>query len=132
MNATRLSLYYLAGYLLLGGIGFLFAPQFSTELFLSNQVYSEVMVSSFGMFMVGLGIIVVQIIRLRLHVLYFTSLLVRILFCICLLAFYFKSSNPLFLILFGIVVFGVILTGISYFVDSQGVQKSNQSIKLTR
>ena len=131
MNNTRLSLYYLAGYLLIGGISFLFAPQFSTKLFLSNQVYSEVMISSFGMFMVGLGVIVVQIIRVHLHILYSTTLIVRIFFCGCLLTFYFKSLNPLFLILFGIVGLGVVLTGISYFVDSQGVQKSNKAINST-
>jgi len=127
VDKTRLSLFYLAGYLWLGGIGFLIVPRFSTELFLSNTVYSDVMVSAFGMFMVGLGIIVVQIIRLRLHALYYTTLIVRIFFCVCLLALYYKSSNLLFLMLFGVVGIGVVLTGISYLVDSQGNQKPDKA-----
>lgn len=126
MDKTRSSLFYLAGYLWIGGISFLIAPRFSIELFLTNTLYSDVMVSSFGMFMVGLGIIVIQIIRLRLQALYFTSLIVRIFFCICLLTLYYQSSNTLFLTLFGVVVIGVALTGISYVVDTHAIHKPNK------
>jgi len=115
MNKTRLSLYYLVTYLFVGGACFLFAPQFSTDVLLSNAVYSDELIGAFGMFMVGLGIIVAQIIRLRLQVLYSTSLLVRVFFCICLIFFYVKSLNPMFMMLFGIVFLGVVLTAMTYY-----------------
>lgn len=114
MRKTRMSLYYLASYLWVGGIGFLFAPIFSANLLLSNIEYPAVILQAIGMFMVGVGIIVVQIIRLNIAVLYPTTLIVRIFFCACLLFFYFTTQNPLFFVLFGIVVLGLLLTGTSY------------------
>lgn len=114
MRKTRMSLYYLAGYLWVGGIGFLFAPIFSANLLLSNIEYPAVILQAIGMFMVGVGMIVVQIIRLSIAVLYPTTLIVRIFFCACLLFFYFTTQNPLFIVLFGIVVLGLLLTGTIY------------------
>ncbi len=77
MNKTRLSFYYIAAYLWLGGSGLIIAPQFSAHLLLSNTEYASVMLQSLGMFMIGLGIVVVQIIRLRIKPLYSTTLVVR-------------------------------------------------------
>ena len=114
MNKTRLSLFYLAGYLWTGGIGLLFAPTFSANLLLSNIDYPVVMLQALGMFMIGVGIIVVQIIRLDINILYPTTLVVRVFFCTCLLFFYFSTQNPFFIVLFGIVVLGLVLTGTSY------------------
>ena len=73
MSRTRLSLFYLAGYLWVGGVGLLLAPNDIANLFLSNIEYSAVMLQSLGMFMIGLGIIVVQIIRLHASALYPTT-----------------------------------------------------------
>jgi len=64
--------------------------------------------------MIGLGFIVVQIIRLRISALYPTTLIVRLFFCACLLLFYFASWNPFFIVLFCIVALGILLTGVSY------------------
>lgn len=115
MNKTRLSLYYLATYLWLGGIGLVFAPRLSANLLLSNTEYPSVMLQSLGMFMIGLGIVVVQIIRFRIQILYTTTLVVRLFFCACLMTFYALTENPFFMVLFGIVALGVLITGISYF-----------------
>lgn len=115
MNKTRMSLFYLAGYLWLGGVGLLFAPALAAKLLLSNTEYSTVMLQALGMFMIGLGIIVVQIIRLNVIALYPTTLIARVFFCACLLFFYFTTQNPFFIVLFGIVVVGLLLTGSIYF-----------------
>jgi len=114
MTKTRLSLYYLAAYLWGGGVGLLFMPRLSANLLLSNTEYSAVMLQALGMFLVGLGIIVVQIIRLRVSVLYPTTLIARLFFCACLLYFYFTTRNPFFIVLTCIVVLGLLLTGTSY------------------
>lgn len=117
MNKTRLSLFYLAGYLWVGGVGLLFSPQPVANLFLSNTDYPAVMLQALGMFMVGLGIIVVQIIRLNVSALYPTTLIARLFFCACLLFFFFTTRDPFFLVLFGIVVLGVLITGSVYFLE---------------
>jgi len=115
VNRTRLSLYYLAAYLLLGGVGLLFLPRLSTRILFSNTEYPDVMLQVLGMFMVGLSGIVAQIIRLQITALYPTTIVVRLFFCGCLFLFYFSTLNPFFLVLLGIVGLGVLLTGISYF-----------------
>lgn len=119
MNKTRISLFYLATYLLLGGIGLLFVPRTAAELLFSNAQYAEVMLRALGMLLIGIGMIVVQIIRLRLDVLYSTTLAIRAFFLICLLVFYFMSRDPFFLVLLGIVALGFILTGTSYLSDTK-------------
>ena len=78
------------------------------------------MLQSLGMFMIGLGMVVIQIIRLRIIGLYSTTLVVRVFFCICLISFFVLSGNPFFIVLFGIVVLGVLMTGISYLSERQG------------
>ena len=120
MSRTRLSLFYLAGYLWVGGIGLLLAPNDIANLFLSNIEYSAVMLQSLGMFMIGLGIIVVQIIRLHVSALYPTTLIVRVFICACLLYFFISTSNPFFLVLFCIVILGVLFTGSIYFLERRG------------
>jgi uncharacterized protein YjeT (DUF2065 family) len=113
LERTRLSLYYLVSYLWLGGAGLIAAPTLAARLLQSNADYPPVMLRALGMFMIGLGIVVVQIIRHRLDVLYPTTLAVRLFFCVCLTAFYFGTRDPLFIVLLGIVALGVVLTGVT-------------------
>lgn len=61
MNRTRLSLFYLAGYLFPTGLGLLFAPQFFLKLLLSDQQYSDAFPQFSGMLLIGLGIVVVTV-----------------------------------------------------------------------
>ena len=42
MQKTKLSFYYLAGYLITGGFAFLFFPQLSLQLFMSDGGYQPV------------------------------------------------------------------------------------------
>ena len=92
-------------------------PNVVANLFLSTVDYPAVMLQSLGMFMVGLGILVVQIIRLRVSTLYPTTLIVRVFICACLLYFFVSTGNPFFLVLFCIVILGVLFTGSIYFLE---------------
>ena len=119
MNRTRLSLYYLAGYLWFGGIGMLAVPRWASSLLLSNATYPEVLLRALGMFMIALGIVVVQIIRHRIETLYPATLVVRSFICLCLVAFFLMARDPFFLVLLGIVGLGLLLTATSYFGDKR-------------
>jgi len=119
MIRTRLSLFYLAGYLIPAGLLLLFAPTFALRLLLSNGEYGDVFPRMAGMLLIGIGVLVVQIIRLRLEMLYTTTLMSRPFFWACFIAYYVISQDPFFLVLLAIVAFGVIWTGFSYVMDKQ-------------
>ena len=120
MKKTRFSLFYLAGYLIPAGLLLLLAPTFSTKLLLSNGEYGDVFPRLAGMLLIGLGVLIVQIIRFQLDMLYTTTLVIRSFFCICFVVFYLISNDPFFLVLLAIVAFGLILTGTSYLLDKRG------------
>lgn len=117
MNKTRLSLWYVTSYLLGGGASFMLLPQLSATLFMSNTAYPDIMLQAIGMFMVALGIIVLQIIRHRAEALYSTTLIVRTFISASLIVFFATTGNPLFLVLLGIVLFGLMMTGYSYLTE---------------
>ena len=114
MHRTRLSLFYLAGYLTFAGLALLLVPTFALQLLLSNGDYGEVFPRLAGMLLLGLAILVTQIIRHRVEVLYPTTLVVRLFFLVVFAYLYLSSGDPFFLVVFGIVVIGVIYTGSSY------------------
>ena len=117
MKKAPLSLTYLATYLLIGGIALLLAPKIALSLLLATGDYGRVFPQIVGMFMVGLGIVVVQVIRFDVAVLYPTTLAIRAFFLVCLIGFYFTTVDPLFLVLIAIVGFGFVLTGWSYLTE---------------
>jgi uncharacterized membrane protein YoaK (UPF0700 family) len=114
MNLTRLSLYYLAGYLLFAGVALMLVPAFALSLLLSNGQYGDVLPRLLGVVLFALGVFVAQVIRHRVAVLYPTTLAVRAVILVVLAALYVKSSDPFFLVLIGIVGLGVVLTGTAY------------------
>ena len=114
MHRTNLSLYYLAAYLTFAGLALLLVPTFALQLLFSNGEYGEVFPRLAGMLLLGLAILVTQIIRHRVEVLYATTLVVRLFFLVVLGYLYLSSSDPFFLVVFGIVVLGVLFTGYSY------------------
>jgi len=120
MKKTRFSLFYLAGYLIPAGLLLLIAPTFSTRLLLSNGEYGNVFPRLAGMLLIGIGILVVHIIRFHLDILYSTTLAIRFFFCVCFVVFYAMSRDPFFLVLLVIVAFGLVLTGTSYLLDKRG------------
>jgi hypothetical protein len=119
MKKTRLSLYYLAGYLLVAGVALIFVPQFALKLLLSNGSYGDIFPRLTGILLLSLGILIVQFIRLRVEVMYSTTLIVRALILITLVGLYIISHDPFFLVLVGVVGLGFVLTGISYLQDRQ-------------
>ncbi len=117
MKKTRLSLFYLAGYLSVGGSGFLLFPKTTLMLFLSNGNYSDVMVRSMGVFLLSIAMIIIQIIRHRAAFLYPTTLIVRAFILTVFTLFYIFYRDPMFVILLAIVGLGFLLTLISYVLD---------------
>lgn len=114
---TRLSLYYLVTYLFVTGVGLLFAPQLSLKLLLSTGHYENTFVQFTGALMIGLSMVVAQIIRHRLEVLYPTTLFVRTFFIAVIVALYLQTKDPLFLVVLAVVGFGVALTATTFLLD---------------
>ena len=87
------------------------------NLLLSNRDYDDAPFRLVGVLLIVLGLIVVQIIRHRLEVLYTTTLVARVLISLTLIAIYVETDDPFFLVILAIVVFGIALTGWSYLSD---------------
>jgi hypothetical protein len=113
MRRTHLSLYYLAGYLLPAGALLLLVPEFATKLLLSNRTYDYAPFRLVGVLLLGLGILIVQIIRYRLEVLYPTTIVVRVLISATLIVLYLNTGDPFFLVVLLVVAIGIALTGVS-------------------
>jgi uncharacterized protein YjeT (DUF2065 family) len=117
VNRTHLSLYYLAGYLVPAGLLLLFVPEWATKLLLSNQDYDYAPFRLVGVLLLVIGILIVQIIRHRLEMLYTTTLVARALIGATLLWLFSYTGNPFFAVILVIVLIGVALTGTSYILD---------------
>jgi hypothetical protein len=122
-SSARLSLYYLATYLGLTGLALMISPQASLRLLLSTGTYDDIFVQFLGSFMVALSIIVTQIIRLKLAVLYPTTVVVRIFFITVIIGLYLKSHDPLFLMILGVVSLGLFLTLAGLILDLRNSKK---------
>lgn len=112
---TRLSLYYPVCYLLIGGLALLCLPHFSMALMLSNGEYGDIFPRYIGTMSLGLGLLVLQIVRHRVAVLYPTLVWVRVLFCGCYIWFYLQTADPFFLVMLGMVGLGAVATSIAWF-----------------
>ena len=117
MPWTRLSFYYLIGYLTLGGLGLLASPKLALGLFGATGDYRPELARLSGALLLGLGILVIQIVRHRVEVLYPTTLLVRVVILTALVGLYLTSKDPLFLVLTGIVGLGMLLTATGLLTD---------------
>jgi uncharacterized protein YjeT (DUF2065 family) len=117
VKRTRLSLYYLATYLIGAGIALIFAPSLALTLLFANGHYGDVMPRLLGVVLLALGIVIVQIIRHSLEVLYPTTLIVRTFIMAVLVGLLIYSRDPLFISLLVVVGFGMVLTGTSYALD---------------
>ncbi len=117
LTIARRSLLYVVAYLIGGGIGLVVAPQLTLNFLLSNGDYGDVFPQFTGMMMIGLGLLIIQIVRVRLEVLYPTTLYVRGFFLIGLTYLYIKTFDPLFLTIVTIVGLGMVLTTASYTID---------------
>ena len=55
MTLKRVTLTYLAAYLVFGGVGLAFAPDLALDLLLATEEYDDTMPRLVGMFMIALG-----------------------------------------------------------------------------
>jgi len=117
VRRTRLSFFYLATYLLGAGVALALGPSVALKLLFSNGNYGDVMPRLLGVVLLALGLIIVQIIRHRVEALYLTTLGVRVVIIVGLVALFVDSRDPLFISLTVVVGIGMILTGTSYLVD---------------
>jgi len=117
MRTTRLSLIYLATYLVGAGIALVAAPGLALTLLFSNGHYGDVMPRLLGVVLFALGVVVVQIIRHHVEALYTTTLAVRTVIVAVLAGLFLYSHDPLFISLIVVVGLGMILTGSSYLRD---------------
>jgi hypothetical protein len=122
MDRTRLSLFYVAGYLLPTGLGLMVAPGTVLPLLMSNGSYGDTMPRFVGCLMVALGMLVVATIRARAAGLYPATLAVRgfiWLFCLWLFA---RSGDPLFAMILAVMAVGMLFTGYCYWSESRSRQ----------
>jgi hypothetical protein len=99
------------------GLGLLFAPDGTLRLLQSNTNYGDVFPRVAGMLMSGLGFSVFGIIRAGVTTLYPATIFIRMYFLVCLAAFYWMTSDPLFLVLIVIVGIGFVLTLSAHLLD---------------
>src|SRR5215510_7796008 len=104
----RLTFIYLASYLLVGGLGFLLMPELTLRLLLSNGSYGDVMPRLVGTFMVALGGVILQFVWAHDYRYYRYTIIARIFIFVAMTALYFKSLDPLFLVLDAIVLVGLL------------------------
>ena len=108
---------YLALYLVIIGVGLLFAPEKTLELLQSNGEYGNIFPRLAGMLMSGLGVAVFGIIQAHAFQLYPATLAIRVYFIVCQIVFYAMTGDPLFLDLRAIVGLGPVLTLTAYILD---------------
>lgn len=117
MRRTHLSLYYLVGYVIPAGLLLLTVPTFATRLLQSNVTYDEPPLRLAGLVLVALGLLLLQIVRHHVEILYTTTLAVRTVLSFGLLYFFVSTGNPFFAVVLVVVLIGVALTGTSYLID---------------
>src|SRR4029434_2851948 len=104
----QLTFIYLSSYLLVGGLGLLVVPVLTLRLLLSNGSYGAVTPRRVGVFMLALGGVILQFVRARDYRYYRFTIIARIFIFVAMTAIYFKSRDPLFLVLDGIVLVGLL------------------------
>jgi len=120
MKLIKFSFYYIAAYLALAGVMFLFAPAWFQKLLFANEIYDAVPMHIAGMFALLLSIVVFQLGRKGLYELYKTTLFARAVALVVIVTLYFKTHNPFFLSMFGIVSLGVIVTLVGSYQKKSG------------
>lgn len=108
MKARRMTLTYLATYLLLGGVGFASFPAPVLQLFQSTGDYGDIMPRIVGMFMCALGLLIWRILKNEDWKYYSLTIYIRSAIVLFLVWIYFKSQDPMWLILTGVVLVGLI------------------------
>ena len=114
---TRVSLVFVASYLLLTGLGLLVAPRATLQLLGSSVDYGAVMPRWVGMLSVALAAVVGQVLRHRLIVLYPLEFLMPGAMLFGFVALFIQSGDRMFLVIAAVVSVGVATTGVSLWLD---------------
>lgn len=104
----RLTMIYLATYLLVGGLGLLAAPDVALSLLQSNGAYGDIMPRVVGMFMLVVSGFVVRFLVRSDYSYYAYTVQARTFIVIVLSFLYMRSHDPLFLVLDAIVLVGLL------------------------
>ena len=108
LKAKKLTLTYVTTYLAIGGIGFALFPYQILELFLSNGNYGDIMPRMVGMFMCALSFLIFRIIKNEDWKYYSATIIVRSVIVLFLFWLYYKSNDPMLLVVNTIVLAGLI------------------------
>ncbi len=108
MQLKRLTMTYVASYLAVGGVGLLLLPDLALSLLLSNGDYGDVMPRVVGMFMLVLSGLIGSFIVRRDYTYYLYTIVARSGIVVTLSVLYLRSHDPLFLVLDGIVLVGLV------------------------
>lgn len=123
MTWTRTSLFYLATYLTLTGLGFLLLPRATLAALQAEHAYDDVFVRFVGAFMLAVATLVVQIVRHRLEVLYPTTLGVRLFFLAVITGLYLETHDRLFLVILAVVGLGFALTAAGLWAERAALRR---------
>jgi hypothetical protein len=104
----KITLWYLASYLILGGAGFAFFPDLTMTIFLSDGDYGEIMPRALGMFMLMLGGLVASMVRNQDFTYYVYSICARSFAVLFLCFLYIISNDLMFIVLVIIVLIGLL------------------------
>lgn len=124
-SLQRLTLIYLAAYLLVGGFGLLVAPGVTLRLLLSSGAYDDIMPRVVGLFWIALGGVVVQFLRARDYRYYLYIIGARVFIVVVMTALYFKTRDPLFLVLDAIVLIGLLPSILVAAQSARAIERGN-------
>ena len=114
---TRISLIFVASYLLLTGLGLLAAPRVTLELLGSSVDYGAIMPRWVGMFSLALATVIAQVLRHRLTVLYPLGFFMPGAMLFGFVGLFIQSGDKMFLAIAAVVSTGVATTGVSLWLD---------------
>ncbi|MDH3606752.1 MAG: hypothetical protein OER12_07135 [Acidimicrobiia bacterium] len=108
MLSRRLTLTYVVTYLTVGGVGLLVFPRLARDLLLSNAEYEDVGFRLAGLMMVALAYLVWNIVRFEDWKYYSASIYLRAAIVAVLTVLFVDTEDPMFLVLVGIVLVGLV------------------------
>ncbi len=114
MPKTRRTLFYLATYLTLTGLGLLLMPGTILKLLFATHEYPGAFVQFSGILMLGLALVVVNIIKYGSPIFYRATLIARIPMWIMTLGLYFYTRETFFIVVLCVLGLGIVFTGTAY------------------
>jgi hypothetical protein len=127
---ARLSLFYVAAYLLIAGVGLAAAPDVALSLLGSTSEYGTVLPRALGVLLLGLALLVVQLIRHRADALYPTTLAVRAVFAVGFAWLYAISRDPFFVAVDAVIAVGMVLTAVGLLLDRRARPKRRAGFRV--